>query len=531
MFSQLLRQLTLWRNHQAAAEGVELFRVLPNQVLENLARTRPQNKAEMIAIKGIKENKFKKYGPELLRIIGTVSVTNNKAGEVNAPAAESLTLSAPQLWGVSDFLDRLNDELARVSARVQGEISSVDERERVIYFTLKDPHDESTMNCFMFRYQYEIMGARLEEGMEVIVEGAAEIYKPYGRLSLRVVMVEPQGEGALKREYDALKAKLEAEGLFAAATKRSLPPDVRRVGLITSRDGAAMGDFMTNLGQFGFKVRLMNSNVEGRRAVTELLAAVAYFKKHPPDVLVIIRGGGSLESLQAFNNETLVRKIKELPFAVICGVGHERDVSLAALASDVMVSTPTAAAQRLNQIWEERLNLMRECETRCIYGFAQMFHRVESLLARRERGLSIRFEDLMDRTADLCHNLIELFEVSLGRAELQLKDAVFRWQTQAVFKWQRDWQTVQDAVKNHQDRLSEQGIVALQVASTRLDFMEKNLVAHDPQTQLRLGYGIVSQTGRSVRGVGDLVVGEEMRVRLWDGEALSQVKSIRKIKR
>lgn len=530
MFSRLLQQLTLWRNEQATKEGVELFRVLPNKVLEELARTRPRNKAEMVAIKGIKENKFNKYGREILHLIRNAQKRPVGNADVYR-RTETLSAEPPQLWGVSDFLDRLNASLGEWNVRVQGEIGSVDERERVVYFTLKDPRDESSVNCFIFNYQYEIIGTRLVEGMEVVVEGVAEIYKPYGRLSLRVMMVELKGEGALKKEYDALKAKLEAEGIFAAENKRSLSPITRHIGLITSRDGAALGDFMTNLKSYGFYVHFMNSSVEGKRAVLELLAAVAYFKHHPVDALIIIRGGGSLESLQAFNHETLVRAIKELPFPVLCGVGHERDVSLLALASDVMVSTPTAAAESLNRLWEEKLMAMRECEHQIYRNFTQALNTTESLLRRGEGNLNNNFTDLMDRIEYICHNLLDLFAKHLQRRELQSRQFFYAWQMQTMTNWQQARQNIETYAEDLHRQTERFFIVANEKIEVKLNFMEKYLLARDPEQQLRMGYSIVSRAGKSVCSVADLHAGDSLQMRFWDGAALSEVKSLRKFKR
>ena len=164
------------------------------------------------------------------------------------------------------------------------------------------------------------------------------------------------GEGALKKAYDKLKQKLEKEGLFSSEKKKPIPEFPQRIGLITSETGAVIHDFLNNLGKYGYQISFVNSRVEGQIAVQGLLLAITYFSGKEIDVLVIIRGGGSLESLQAFNNEALVRKIADFKIPVICGIGHDKDVSLASLAADKAVSTPTAVTALLNRAWEKAIH-------------------------------------------------------------------------------------------------------------------------------------------------------------------------------
>ncbi len=231
----LLNELRNWRNNQARIEGVEQYRVLSNATLEALVGALPQSKDEMLQVKGIKEAKFSKYGGVLLRMVAEESIGKEAKGKpersknddffqslVSTPEEER-EVPEEKTLSVSEFLDGLNIELSGMAARVQGEVSSVDVRERVVYFTLKDSRDESTLACLIFRNQYTLSGVDLAIGDEIIVEGAPDIYKPNGRLSLKVGMIELCGEGALKKAYDALKLKLEQEGIFAPEKKRALP--------------------------------------------------------------------------------------------------------------------------------------------------------------------------------------------------------------------------------------------------------------------------------------------------------------------
>lgn len=232
-----------------------------------------------------------------------------------------------KIFSVSEFIEVLNVSFRREEIRLTGEICELKRAASGhVYFTLKDKRTGSAvMDSIIWSRNYQLAGIALEVGMEVVLTGHPNVYPPSGRLSFVADMVELVGEGALKKAYDALKAKLDAEGVFAAARKRQLPEFPHRIGVVTSLKGAVIHDFENNLGKFGFKVMVCDSRVEGQAAVKDLLASIATMREYAPkgdeiggiDALVIIRGGGSLESLQAFNNEALVRRDRRFP-----GAGH-----------------------------------------------------------------------------------------------------------------------------------------------------------------------------------------------------------------
>jgi exodeoxyribonuclease VII large subunit len=260
MNTTLYRKLMAWRNEQAKREGVETYRVFPNATLEAIAMTLPKNKEEMLGIKGLKEAKSGRYGVMILSILQECepeerSVVNNskkeESGIKNQESGKIQTNEVDEILSVSKFLDALNLGLSGMAARIRGEVSSVDIRERVVYFSLKDGEDESLVSCLIFRSAYQISGVNIAVGDEIIIEGVPEVYKPNGRLSLKVSIIELAGEGALKKAYDELFRKLTTEGLMAPERKRLLPEFPNRIALITSEQGAAIGDFTMNLGQIG----------------------------------------------------------------------------------------------------------------------------------------------------------------------------------------------------------------------------------------------------------------------------------------
>jgi exodeoxyribonuclease VII large subunit len=275
-----------------------------------------------------------------------------------------------KVFTIAEYIEVLNVFFKSQSARIIGEISELKRAASGhVYFSIKDKENPGSLDAIMWARNYQLCGINLEVGMEVILNGHPNVYPNNGRLSFVADTVELVGEGALKKAYDDLRKKLEAEGVFAAARKRVLPDYVSRIGVITSMKGAVIHDFENNLGKFGFKVNVIDSRVEGAQAAAPLLAAIRAMREIVEDegsrgtgieALVIIRGGGSLESLQAFNNEALVREVIDFPVPVIAGIGHDQDVPLMALAADYMTSTPTAAAHLLSRSWEEAYAKVRE---------------------------------------------------------------------------------------------------------------------------------------------------------------------------
>ncbi|HHE76419.1 MAG TPA: exodeoxyribonuclease VII large subunit, partial [Candidatus Parcubacteria bacterium] len=404
MDQELLRKLKEWRMIKARQENVPAFRVFVDKTLEGIAALRPKNKDELLTIKGMGERKFERYGREILEMIGGndgpitgLFCDASRNGETGNDKKKPYT--------VSGYLDLLNKELRKREARVQGEISSLDIRDNYLFFSLKDKNDESLLSCFMWMNNYKLCGVSFEEGLEIIVEGFPEVYKPNGRLSFRVSSAELVGEGALKKAYEQLKKRLEDEGLFLPERKKPIPEFVQRIGLITSETGAVIHDFLNNLGQYGYQIKFFSSRVEGQAAVKDLLSAIEYFEDKDIEVLVIIRGGGSLESLQAFNNEFLARKIADFKTPVICGIGHEKDVPLASLAADLMVSTPTAVTVVLNKPWERALDNIKTFERVIV-------HQYQEALEERKHRLELLTGELRQK-ADFIFKRFELLKQQL----------------------------------------------------------------------------------------------------------------------
>lgn len=508
LYSDLLR----WREEQARREGTESFKVLSKAAIDGIVATLPKNKESLMAIKGIKDAKFRKYGKSLISLVKEYYPDGNAESESESTeirfedfSIEETAVKTDEALSVSQFLDGLNIELSGMAARVRGEVSSVDVRERVVYFTIKDSRDESTLNCLIFRYAYQVSGVELRIGDEIVVEGAPEIYKPNGRMSLKVGVIELFGEGALKKAYDLLYQKFEMEGLFAEERKRPLPDFCHRIGLITSRDGAAIDDFRMNLGLQGIKVDFYPTAVEGKKAVFEILKALEFFEQDPEkyDALVIVRGGGSLESLQAFNNEALVRAVAASKIPTLLGVGHEKDVTLAAQVADVMVSTPTATAKLLAEPWNEARQLVVHFEKHLPLLFQEKLSDAARHVDQGTETLLAYLRLIRERVAECEREIAErlaLLSESVRQKRLELGLT--------------------------REKLRENFHFLLSRVGKALDASEERLAQYDPKRALRLGYSLIRQGNKVLKDSVQAKIGDILEIQLNKGSLAAEVKKI-----
>ena len=257
-------------------------------------------------------------------------------------------MAAQNPFSVSDFIAITNQVLdtAYPVVEIEGEVASFKtNQDKYVFFDLKD--EDASVGCFMMLWQ---LRQPIEDGMKVVVTGSPKLTK-WGKFSVTVRAIRPSGEGAIKKSFEILKAKLESEGLFAAERKRPIPSIPARIGLISSPEAAGYIDFITILNDRwgGVRVDVAAVPVQGVGAADKIIRAIEYFntRNELPEVIVIVRGGGSADDLSVFNDEPLVRAIAGSRVPTMVGVGHEVDVTLADLAADVRAATPSNAAQLL----------------------------------------------------------------------------------------------------------------------------------------------------------------------------------------
>ena len=307
---------------------------------------------------------------------------------------------------VSDAIALINQtmEYAYPTLVIEGEVSGFKVNQgKFVFFDIKDAG--GTLGCFMMLFQ---LRTALEDGMRVRVTASPKLTQ-WGKFSLTVRTVEPIGEGSLKRAFDLLRAKLDKEGLFDEGRKRLLPQLPSRIGLITSTQAAGYVDFTTILNQRwgGMEVQVANVTVQGASAPGQIVSAIEHFNQQsePPDVIVLVRGGGSADDLAAFNDEPLVRAIASSRVPTLVGVGHEVDTSLVDLAADVRAATPSNAAQLLVPDREEIAARHRNMLERSLGNVEGRYLRLEDMV-HQARGTMM--SALIAREQSIEHEFIQL---------------------------------------------------------------------------------------------------------------------------
>ncbi|MCK5849182.1 MAG: exodeoxyribonuclease VII large subunit [Caldisericia bacterium] len=403
------------------------------------------------------------------------------------------------LLTVSEFLDIVNQSMSSVTFSIKGEISSFSFRKHA-YFSLKDNNDGSMVNCFMWGSDYNICGVNVKEGLDVIIHGFPEVYKPTGRLTFRASSIELVGEGALKKAYEELKDKFLEEGLFDVERKKPMPLLPINIGVITSKYGAVINDLLTNLGTYGLKISLFDSRVEGVLAIKELKKAIDYFKNKPIDLLVIIRGGGSLESLQPFNNEVLIRSLVDYSVPIICGIGHDKDVPLISLVSDLSVSTPTAVAREINKSWDKSIENIQTTSTHIIDQFSLILFNKSNIIDKNMNLILTFYNNIrhyFDKLLAETKKSISIFEFSINHTKTLLaKDINITFQYFESF---------------------------IDKVSFRIASQEKEIFKNNPKSVLKKGYSVLTYNKKVVRSIKQVNKGNILNVRVEDGNILTSV--------
>ena len=305
------------------------------------------------------------------------------------------SLFASHEWTVSSLTryirDMLESDISLQDLWVQGEISNLSRpASGHVYFTLKDAG--ASLRSVMWRSGALRLNIGLQDGMAVVVHGKVGVYEVSGQYQLYADTIRPAGEGALYQEFLRLKALLEREGLFDVERKRPIPEFCTRIGIVTSATGAALRDILDTLGRRlpMLEVILAASPVQGEEAPLGLVQAITALNhlKQRPDVILLARGGGSIEDLWAFNDERVVRAVAASEIPIICGVGHETDFTLADFAADLRAPTPTAAAELATQI--TALALQDDLRAREL----QLSDLMRSVLAERRDAMSLASTNL-----------------------------------------------------------------------------------------------------------------------------------------
>ena len=360
---------------------------------------------------------------------------------------------------------------------VQGEISNLSRpASGHVYFTLKD--SSAALKCVMWKTSAARLAIPLQDGKAVEVHGKIGVYEVSGQYQLYADQIRPVGEGALYQEFMRLKAMLEAEGLFAPERKRPIPMFPQKIGIVTSATGAALRDMLNTLRRRLplVEVILAPSPVQGIEAPPALVRAIQALNLYSPDVIVLARGGGSIEDLWAFNDERVVRAVATSAVPVICGVGHETDFTLCDFAADLRAPTPTAAAELATQI--TLIDLRAALEN------------------YRTRILSATFNLLAEHKTMLSSFVSQLRYTSPDR------------------RIQSERQRVDELARRAHSSLYHH----IQLQAAHVKGMQRRLEALNPSAVLARGYAVVTRKddGAVVSRVSQ--TSDEMKVRVSDGE-------------
>lgn len=402
---------------------------------------------------------------------------------------------------VGEYLNLINSTLATIPSEdvtVTGEI--VDYRVsqgKWINFDLKDEEEEAKISCFMTSFQLK---TAIDNGMRVEIIGQPKVYERFGRFSLNVRQLQPVGEGALAQAYALLKKKLESEGLFDQSRKRSIPRIPKKIGIITSGEAAAYGDFMRILNNRWSGVEIIHApvHVQGKLAVGEIVEAFQAFNEldqsEKPEVLVLTRGGGSLEDLHAFNDEQVARAIFTSKIPVIVGVGHERDESLADFVADIRASTPSNAAERIVPDREEFLKELHRftdrMESQLIFSVERHNRRLDSSLQTLHRYIDSHAFEVRQLITNFSH-AFDRFRLSLINTHEYIEQKQLRIET----------------IFNHQFAEKKARIISL----------ERVLKQFDVNQTLKRGFSILKKHGKIIRDAQSLKTGDEIEIQLHQG--------------
>jgi|PersoiStandDraft_1058852.scaffolds.fasta_scaffold07972_3 exodeoxyribonuclease VII large subunit len=433
---------------------------------------------------------------------------------------------------VSELIERMNGILKGgiPDAWVSGEIADLRRPgSGHLYFSLKD--ERAAIACVMWRSTVVRLPFEAEEGLLVLARGYPDVYEPSGKLSLVVGDLQPAGIGALQLAFEQLKARLQAEGLFDVARKRPLPLLPRRIGVVTSRHGAALHDILKVLGaRFpDAHVTIYPASVQGAAAPGEIVRALAAFSRvaDSADVVILARGGGSSDDLAAFNDEAVVRAIAASRAPVISAVGHEVDVTLADLAADLRAATPSQAAELVvgrrdafeQQLVREEKNLREILRRKSEWGRSRLLRLAPAFPAFASRVKLQGSEARAARRGLLVslRRLPALFEEKISRVDGMLH----RWPDRAALPLRRG------RVAQERRAAADRMAARVAAANEKLSVAAGRLEALSPLRILARGYAVVTKEGETVpvTDAARITVGEGLRVRLARGRVRARVVS------
>lgn len=445
------------------------------------------------------------------------------------PAPEPEQAAAESVLTVSEVNRLAKQALERIYVTVQGEVSGLNTRyPYYIYLSLRD--SEATLPAILPKRIFDSLDFPLEDGASVVVEGMLTLFEKQGRYQVRVSSIRPFGEGAIQRRIEMIKRKLLSEGLFDDSRKKTLPSFPERIGVVTSPRGAAVRDVTVTIGRRfpPARVFVRGVRVQGAGAVEQICGALHFFNHDfPVDVVILARGGGSIEDLEPFSTEEVARSVARMQVPVITGIGHEPDVSIADLVADRRASTPTAAAEaavpdrsQVRALLGKTAGTMRRHLAARVHSDSRQLTGITRLPLYR--GVDFLLSGFMQRWERAASALPESPRRGLERSRHRLgavaSRPVFTRSAELLARRARELEGARARVSAGAERDIEKKRGALERAKARA-------MALSPLAVLERGYSITFDraTGKVVRSSAEVDAGAAVKIKLSSGSLDAEV--------
>ena len=412
-----------------------------------------------------------------------------------------------------------------------GQVSNFRKRPTHQYFSLKD--DRAVIQATIWAGIYQKLGFDLEEGMKINVIGRVQIYEPSGSYSIIIEKAEPDGVGALAIQFEQLKKKLSEEGLFQDHFKQAIPQFAKKIGVVTSRSGAVIQDIITTVSRRfpGVEIVLYPTKVQGEGAAEEIARNIVRANEREDlDVLIIGRGGGSIEDLWAFNEEIVVRSIFESRLPIISSVGHETDVTLADFVADRRAATPTAAAELATPVTKlDLLTYLQNQEKRMATAVKHTLSKKKEALGALSQSVIFRqperlYDGYLQRLDQLMLRLKQGLNGELVRNQQKVQGQIHRLeQLSPIVKLQR----YQDRIQQLQKLMRSQMAVTYDAKVAEVKRLSEALFMLDTSRIVARGFAIVKKEDAVVSSVEDLKVNDQVMLLMRDGQVDLEVKDVK----
>ncbi|WP_113879061.1 exodeoxyribonuclease VII large subunit [Marinobacter nauticus] len=396
------------------------------------------------------------------------------------------------------------------------------------YFSLKD--QKCQIRCAMFRGANQRIRTLPREGDQIRIRGKVTLYENRGDFQIIVEHLEPAGLGALQQAFEALKARLQGEGLFDPARKKPIPATPRHIGVVTSPTGAAIHDILTVLKRRcpAIPVTLYPTAVQGQPATADIVQAIDRAQQHGlADVLIIGRGGGSLEDLWCFNEEAVARAIAACPIPTVSAVGHEVDVTIADFVADLRAPTPSAAAEKISPDQQDWLRRLTEQQGRLGQSARRLLQRLDNQLGHLSARLRDPRRELLEKAQRMDELELRLNKAIRDRLDQQKQKTDYLLQRMSAQSPRRTLKTVREQTQRLEERLTLATRHQLRQKDERLQHIAQTLHVVSPLATLGRGYAIVKDDNdRIVRKAGELETGSQITARLGHGSVSARVTEI-----